>query len=55
MKKRDGWIREALILNKKDIATLPLHQPVIPWAMRKNIEANFAPNNIAYFFRFKIN
>jgi len=55
MKKRDGWIREALMLNQNDIATLPLHQPVIPWAMRKNIEANFAPNNIAYFFRFKIN
>ena len=55
MKKRNAWIREALLLNQNDIATLPLHQPVIPWAMRKNIEATFAPNNIAYFFRFKIN
>lgn len=55
MKKRDLLIHEALLLNNSDVATLPLHQPVIPWAMRKNIEAVFAPNNIAYFYRFNIN
>ena len=55
LKKRDGLIREALLLNNSEVAILPIHQPLVPWAMRKNVEATFAPNNIAYFFRFKIN
>ena len=55
MKKRDGLIREALLLVNSDVALLPLHLPVVPWAMRKNVDAVFAPNNIAYFFRFKLN
>lgn len=55
MKKRDLLIHDALVLNQTDIATLPLHQPVIPWAMRKNVTAVFTPNNVPYFFRFKMN
>jgi peptide/nickel transport system substrate-binding protein len=55
LKKRDGLIREALLLIHNDVALLPLHQPLVPWAMRKNIDAVFSPNNIAYFHRFKIN
>ena len=55
LKKRDALIREALLLVNSDVALLPLHLPVVPWAMRKNVDAVFAPNNIAYFFRFKLN
>ncbi len=55
LKKRDGYIREALKLNNTEIGILPIHQPIVPWAMRKNVDAVFAPNNIAYFFRFKMN
>jgi peptide/nickel transport system substrate-binding protein len=55
MKKRDSLIREALLLINAEVALLPLHLPVVPWAMRKNVDAVFAPNNIAYFFRFKLN
>ncbi len=55
MRKRDAIIREALLLVNKDVALLPIHQPLVPWAMRKNVDAVFAPNNIAYFFRFKLN
>ena len=55
LKKRDGYIRDALKLNNAEIGILPIHQPIVPWAMRKNVEAVFAPNNIAYFFRFKMN
>ena len=55
LKKRDGYIRDALKLNSTDIGILPIHQPIVPWAMRKNVDAVFAPNNIAYFFRFKMN
>jgi peptide/nickel transport system substrate-binding protein len=55
MKKRDGLIREALMLANNDVALLPIHLPLVPWAMRKNVDAIFAPNNVAYFFRFKLN
>ncbi|HEX4858769.1 MAG TPA: ABC transporter substrate-binding protein [Usitatibacteraceae bacterium] len=55
MKKRDGLIREALLLHNREVATLPLHQPLVPWAMRKNVEAVFTPNNVPYFFRFRMN
>ena len=55
LKKRDGYIRDALKLNNTEIGILPIHQPIVPWAMRKNVDAVFAPNNIAYFFRFKMN
>lgn len=55
LKKRDGIIREALQLSNAEMPLLALHQPLVPWAMRKNVDAVFAPNNIAYFHRFKIN
>ncbi|MEO8103925.1 MAG: ABC transporter substrate-binding protein [Betaproteobacteria bacterium] len=55
MRRRDGYIREALLLNNSEVGILPIHQPLVPWAMRKNVDAVFAPNNIAYFFRFKLN
>ena len=55
LKKRDGLIREALLINTAELPVIPLHQPLVPWAMRKNVDAVFTPNNVAYFFRFKIN
>ncbi len=55
LKKRDGYIRDAMKLNSAEVGILPIHQPIVPWAMRKNVEAVFAPNNIAYFSRFKLN
>ena len=55
LKKRDGLIREALLINATELPVIPLHQPLVPWAMRKNVVAVFTPNNVAYFFRFKIN
>ena len=55
LKKRDGLIRQALLINTVELPLIPLHQPLVPWAMRKNVDAVFAPNNTAYFFRFKLN
>ena len=55
LKKRNGYIRDAMKLNSAEVGILPIHQPVVPWAMRKNVDAVFAPNNIAYFSRFKLN
>ncbi len=55
LKKRDGLIRAALLINTAELPVIPLHQPLVPWAMRKNVDAVFSPNNTAYFFRFKLN
>ena len=55
MKKRDAMIREALLVLNAELPVLPLHQAIIPWAMRKNITAVFPPNSVPYFFRFNVN
>jgi peptide/nickel transport system substrate-binding protein len=52
--KRDTLIREALLILKNDLPILPLHQSIIPWAMRKNVTAVFPPNSVPYFFRFRV-
>lgn len=52
--KRDSLIRDALLILKNDLPILPLHQSIIPWAMRKNVTAVFPPNSVPYFFRFRI-
>jgi ABC-type transport system substrate-binding protein len=55
MKKRDAYIREVLLIARDDLPVLPLHQPIAPWAMRKGVTAQFAPNNVPYFYRFSAN
>ncbi len=55
LKKRDDLIREALLIVTAELPVISLHQPLVPWAMRKNVDAVFTPNNVAYFFRFKLN
>lgn len=52
--KRNGFITEALTMINSDVAVLPLHQPLAPWVMRKNITAIYAPNQVAYMFRMTI-
>ncbi len=54
MKKRDALIRDALLLLNAELPAVPLHQAIIPWAMRKNVTAVFPPNSVPYFFRFNI-
>ncbi len=54
LKKRDAIIRDALLHINQDLPILPLHRPIIPWAMSRNVEAIQPPNGIPYFFRFKI-
>jgi peptide/nickel transport system substrate-binding protein len=55
MAKRDAIIREALVIQREELPVLPLAQVVVAWAMRKNVEGPFAPNNLPYFYRFKVN
>ena len=52
--KRDAMIREALLILNAELPVLPLHQAIIPWAMRKNVTATFPPNSVPYFFRFRV-
>jgi peptide/nickel transport system substrate-binding protein len=55
MAKRDAIIRDALVIQREELPVLPLAQVVVAWAMRKNVEGSFAPNNLPYFYRFKVN
>jgi peptide/nickel transport system substrate-binding protein len=43
--KRTSITREALMLHQADVGHIPLHHQIIPWAMRKNIEAVHRPDN----------
>ncbi len=54
MKKRDAFIRDALLISAEQVPLLPFYQPVIPWAMRRNVDGPMAPNNLPYFFRFRV-
>lgn len=35
---RNGLIEQALLLSHQDVAYIPLHNQVIPWAMKKNVD-----------------
>ncbi len=49
--KRDDMIRQSIEILQKDVATIPLHQQVIVWAAKKNIElAQPADNFFPYRF-----
>jgi peptide/nickel transport system substrate-binding protein len=52
--KRNEAIRQALMLAAKELPLVPIHQPLIPWAMRKNVTAWFSPVNTVYFYRVRI-
>jgi peptide/nickel transport system substrate-binding protein len=43
--KRTAMIREAFTIHAKEFGTIPLHDQVIPWAMKKNIDIKHQPNN----------
>jgi peptide/nickel transport system substrate-binding protein len=44
-KKRGEMIREALQLHNADVGHIPLHQQVIPWAMRSNVSVFHRADN----------
>lgn len=52
--RRDSLIRDALAIVRDDLPVVVLHQPVIPWAMRRNVEITPTPNNIPLFHRFSV-
>ncbi len=52
--KRNAALREAQLHINREMPVIPLHQAIIPWAMKKNVTAVFPPNSVPYFFRFRI-
>ena len=44
-KKRNGLIAEALMLHNREVMHIPLHNQVIPWAMRKNVNVVHRADN----------
>ena len=50
--KRTARIREAFTIHAKEFGTIPLHDQVIPWAMKKNIayQARTDERSLAQFF-----
>jgi len=54
MAKRRDAIRQALLIAQRELPAVPIHQPLIPWAMKKNVSAWFSPVNTVYFYRVRI-
>ncbi len=52
--KRGEAIRKALVLVNAERPVVPIHQQLLPWVMRKNVDAWFSPVNTVYFYRVKM-
>jgi peptide/nickel transport system substrate-binding protein len=52
--KRDAITREALLLAGRELPIVTIHQPLIPWAMKKNVSAWFSPVNTVYFYKVRV-
>jgi peptide/nickel transport system substrate-binding protein len=52
--RRNEAIRKALVLANAERPLVPIHQQLLPWAMRKGVDAWFSPVNTVYFYRVKV-
>jgi len=43
--RRNALIEQALMLSHQDVSHIPLHNQVIPWAMKKNVELYHRADN----------
>jgi peptide/nickel transport system substrate-binding protein len=55
LKTRNELIEKALILEHEDVSHLPLHNQVIPWAMKKNIDVIHRADNRLDWRNIKVN
>lgn len=55
LKVRNELLEKALLLSHEDVAYLPLHNQVIPWAMRKNVEVIHRADNRIDWRSVKVN
>jgi peptide/nickel transport system substrate-binding protein len=49
--KRNEAIRQVLVIANAERPVVPIHQQLLPWVMRKNVDAWFSPVNTVYFYR----
>lgn len=52
--RRDAVARDVLQLAARELPVIPLHQPLIPWTMRKEVSARFTPTNTVYFHQVRL-
>jgi peptide/nickel transport system substrate-binding protein len=52
---RDRLLTEALQLQNDDVSHIPLHNQIIPWAMKKNIEVVHRADNRLDWRLIKVN
>lgn len=52
--RRGEAIRQALVLANRELPAVPIHQPLIPWVMKKNVTAWFSPVNTVYFYKARV-
>lgn len=55
LQKRTALMTEALQLQNDDVAHIPLHNQVIPWVMKKNIDVVHRPDNRLDWRLIKVN
>lgn len=54
-KNRNDLIEQALALSHQDVSHIPLHNQVIPWAMKKNIDMHHRADNRIEMRSVKVN
>ena len=54
-KNRNALIEQALVLSHQDVSHIPLHNQVIPWAMKKNVELYHRADNRIDMRAVKVN
>ena len=54
-KRRNQLIEQALLLSHEDVSHIPLHNQVIPWAMKKNIDLYHRADNRIDMRAVKVN
>lgn len=52
--KRNQALREALTIQRDELAIIPLYHVKIAWAMRKHIDAPYKGNAVPVYYRFRI-
>lgn len=54
-RRRDAYAREVSLVANRELPIVTIHQPLIPWAMRRNVSAWFSPVNTVYFYKVRMN
>jgi len=47
-------MKNILLIAARELPVIAIHQPLVPWAMRRNVTAWMSPTNTLYFYRARI-